>query len=526
MTKNARFTEANLSEKALGVLSAYNGTHVSKLGYEFDLLSDKWEISGGVIINFELLDDVDQEFEIGLRAALSRYAEEYSAFHTVNMYKATKTYLVNINAKFISVEGIAKYKAGLDDCNEYKLGAIKGFWLAWYDWGLPGIDDDAATFLDELTLAGNEKGAAVKKGCPYTGPLTELEQAALLEWSTNALLDKTIELAVYAYFLTLSLTGRRSIQIRSLRSCDLSDSESDQGYNYELKIPRAKQRGYSFRELLKPLPITEELYLTLKCLIDENVLNIEKSFSIKLSNTQKVNLPVFIEWDRIVRCGNFQQFEATQKKQADYFHITSYSADVLLRTFAHLSQAKSERTGDYINLHSRRFRYTKGSNLARLGIDGVTLAEALDHSDTQHIGVYTENVPRNAEIINEIMSARLAPLAQAFAGTLIESERDALRAGDPNSRVKNDRAHNIGNCGKHGFCASGYRGCYTCKMFQPWLDAPHVEVLEDLLAERQYQLNEGVPPQVVQATDRLLLAIQQVIQMCEIAKMEQGAVNG
>ena len=526
MTGIARFTKYNISDKALNVLSAYNGTHVSKLGYEFDFLSDKWEISGGEIINLQFLESVDKDFEIGLRAALSRYAEEYSASHTINMYKATKTYLVNANTSAITVQDISRYKASLDAYDEYKLGAVKGFWLAWYDWGLPGIDDDAAVFLDELTLAGNEKGAAVKKGCPYTGALTELEQTALLEWATNALLDKTIDLAVYAYFLSLCLTGRRSIQIRSLRSCDLSVSELDQGFNYELRIPRAKQRGCSFREVFKPLQITEELYLTLKCLIDRNVSRIEKRLSLKLSSGQKADLPVFIEWDRIFNFRSYKQVEATQEKQPDYFHITRPSSDELLRTFTRLSQAKSERTGDFIHLSSRRFRYTKGTNLARLGIDGVTLAEALDHTDTQHIGVYTENVSRNAEIINEIMSARLAPLAQAFAGTLIESERDAVRAGDPNSRVKNDRANNIGNCGKYGFCASGYRSCYTCKMFQAWRDAPHHEVLADLLAERQHQLDEGVAPQVIQATDRLLLAVQQVIQMCEKIKMEQGVVNG
>jgi hypothetical protein len=140
---------------------------------------------------------------------------------------------------------------------------------------------------------------------------------------------------------------------------------------------------------------------------------------------------------------------------------------------------------------------------------------ALDHSDTQHIDVYTANTEEMAEQIDAIMAPILAPLAQAFVGTLISSERDALRANDPHSRIKNDENNSVGNCGTFAFCASGYRACYTCVNFQPWRDAPHEEVLKEILTERDRQRGAGVSPEVIGSTDRLLLAVQQVILMCK-----------
>ena len=123
------------------------------------------------------------------------------------------------------------------------------------------------------------------------------------------------------------------------------------------------------------------------------------------------------------------------------------------------------------------------------------------------------------------MAPILAPLAQAFAGKLIASERDAIRANDPNSRVKNGVSQNIGNCGTHAFCASGYRACYTCVNFQPWLEAPHTNVLTEVLEERKKQENLGISQNVIQSTDKLLLAVQQVVLMCEAIKSEERIVN-
>ncbi|MCG8073720.1 MAG: site-specific integrase [Candidatus Thiodiazotropha taylori] len=508
------------------LLQTLRGTHVSKAGYEFEFESNKWRISGGVSVGLGNLLFVDSDCRLGFRAALSRYAEEYSADHTRNMADIFSFYIKHTQETRLSIKGITLFKEKLGDDLEWRLGSIKAFWLSWVDWGFPGVDKGVGEFLEELVLSGIEKGKAVKKRCPYTGPLTELEQSALLEWSGNAFLEGDLDLHVYTYFIALLLTGRRGVQIRSLRACDLSFSETEGGNNYEIKVPRAKQYGEGFRGSYRLLSITEDLYLLLRNQIDESIDRIEKYFDAKASELLRSQLPIFPAWGRLRERSSIHEVETLLAGNTpDYLHVTRGVTEGYLQDFTRKSQAVSERTGDYIHLSSRRLRYTKGTNLARKGIRGAALAVALDHSDKQHIGVYTENTPENAGIIDEIMAGTLAPLAQAFAGTLIDSERDALRANDPHSRVKNDHSNNVGSCGTHSFCASGYRACYTCIKFQPWRDAPHHEVLEAVLKEREQQKQAGISDNVIKATDRLLLAVKQVIQLCEEAKAQEGVAN-
>lgn len=422
MNNLANSIAPNFSNNFTAILSSYSGVHVSKYNYKFDFMSDRWQISGDASLFFKNLKTDDHEFELGFRAALSRYAEESSARHTQNMFFATQSYLKNTGANSLTVKDISKFLSQLPKDEEYKLGAVKGFWLQWFDWDLPGIDKDVADFLEELTLSGNTKGEAVAKGCPYSGPLTELEQSALLDWAVNALQRGAISLTEYTYFLCLMLTGRRAIQIRNMRTVDLSMSETSDGNNYNLNVPRAKQRGGSFRGESRDLPISDELHMTLKCLVDESKSRIEKLFSCKLPPQRIKQLPIFIEWGRLADCCDFNEVEALLKNKPDYLHATKNTAGDLLRTFARLCEARSERTGDFITLTSRRFRYTKGTNLARRGISGTALALSLDHSDTQNIDVYTENTSKNAEVIEKIMAPVLAPMAQACVGKLISSD--------------------------------------------------------------------------------------------------------
>jgi len=148
----------------------------------------------------------------------------------------------------------------------------------------------------------------------------------------------------------------------------------------------------------------------------------------------------------------------------------------------------------------------------------------LDHTDDQNARVYTENVPEHVDAINEAMARQLAPLAQAFAGVLVRSERDALRGDDPTSRVRTDSGSAAGTCGHYGFCgALAPIACYTCRHFQPWIDGPHENVLHGLLAERD-RIRQLTQDKVIAAiNDRAIFAVTQVIQMCEARRSEVSA---
>lgn len=500
--------------------------HKSKSGYQFDFHANEWRLDGTTVIYFRRLTAIDSATKEGFRRALCRYAEELSAMHTFNMFNRFNSCIKAIGDEKLTLQGITNYRASFDAQNEYKLGALKGFLLAWREWGFKGVDEDVARHLDEMIFKGNPKGNAVKGACPYSGPLTDNELGALIDWASNAFITGTLNIKEYAYFMTLALTGRRSVQIRSLRSHDLVVREDSKGNDYVINCPRAKQRGTGFREQFIPLPINEDLYLILHNQRNKSIQLIEQRLGEKLSPKLLEEVPIFLEELRVEELLGVGDLKNKLEDTPDYLHMTGESALELLRGVSVKNTACSERTGDYINFTASRFRYTKGTNLARRGISGVALAAALDHSDTQNIGVYVENTEETAKQIDEVMASILAPLAQAFAGKLVASERDALRANDPHSRVKNSKSKNLGNCGTYAFCASGYRACYTCTSFQPWLEAPHEEVLEEVMAERRRQEEASVSANVIQSTDRLLLSVQQVIFMCEEEKGKEPLANG
>ena len=169
-------------------------------------------------------------------------------------------------------------------------------------------------------------------------------------------------------------------------------------------------------------------------------------------------------------------------------------------------------------MSATRFRHTRGTKLRREGFGPFIIAELLDHSDIQNVSVYTENTAQEAVIIDTLIGAQLAPFAQACLGRLVRSEREAIRGEDPHSRVPNDRQHAVGTCGNYGFCASGYRACYTCYHFQPWVHGPHDEVLADLYAEKERTRAAGCAEVVVNANDQLILAVEHCVALCREAK--------
>jgi integrase len=490
------------------------------MGYTFDSASDNWLLDGSTTINLGRMRDLDSNTQGGLRKALCRYAEELAAATTENVFTKFNMYCDHTGEKVVNVAGLTKWRSQLTAETEWWLGSLKSFLIAWNEWGYPGVNDDVVDYLEELTLKGMVKGKAVRRACPYSGPLTQIELGALLDWASNAFIKEVLDLTQYAFFLTLAFTGRRAVQIRSLRRCDLTFKNDSKGYDYVVKFPRVKQVDSGFRKEFRSLPINEDLYLVLENQAKASQALIERVLGKKIPSKITQQIPVFLAEDRCESLRDLDHLVKSLELTPDFLHMNHSQSMTVLRQVSVKSTARSERTGEFINFTSRRFRYTKGTNLSRRGITGVALAFGLDHSDTQNVDIYTENTEEMADQIDAIMTPFLAPLAQAFAGVLIDSERDALRANDPHSRVKNSYTHAIGNCGTHAFCASGYRACYTCVNFQPWRDAPHEEVFEEIHNERLRQNESGVSPHVIQSTDRLLLAVQQVVLMCKEVKIQ------
>ncbi len=341
--------------------------HQSKFGYDFDLYGESWIVDGSNTINFDRLRPVDELTEIGFRKTLCRYAEELSAYTTMGMMAAFNQYLDATGENSVNMNGLMNYRSTLDKDNEHKLGQLKAFLLAWHEWGFKGVDKDSVDFLEELTLRGFDKGKAVRYACPYSGPLTNNEFEALLQWATNAYVEDKLNMKEYSYFMALAMTGRRSVQIRALRGADLIAREDRKGIEHFINCPRAKQSRASFRSQATLLSINEDLYKLFKIQWEESVAHVEKAIGERLSDDLKKDVPIFLEEKRVSKQCSLNSYVEEYSTKPDFFHMSLKNAMELLKGVAQKNTARSERTGDFINFTSRRLRYTLGTNLSRRG---------------------------------------------------------------------------------------------------------------------------------------------------------------
>lgn len=506
-------TKAQNHDQATGTVGR------SKDGYDFNHDSSHWQLNKDVIVSVLLPHKLDDATERGFRASLQRYAEEFSARHTENMATRFKRYLRDTGASRVTTTDLINWRATLSASEEYHLGGLKGFLLAWHEYGFPGISLEVVDLLTGWRIRGNEKGVAVSSGCPETGPLTDLEVSAILDWANAAAAKKDMLFEDYAYLLTLIMTARRPVQIAALRGIDLVNNLENNVTHFSLNIPRAKQRGLGFRLEFRRLPITEDLALVLQEQHRRNVSHVEYAIGTRLQAMQAAEVPIFMNervLDELADAASVD--EALRGKTPDLLHATTAHLAESLRRICKASNARSERTGEFIRLTATRFRHTRGTKLRREGFGPFIIAELLDHSDIQNVQVYTQNTAQEAVIINELVGAQLAPFAQACMGRLVHSERDAIRGNDPHSRIPNGNQNAVGTCGSYGFCASGYRACYTCNHFQPWIHGPHKEVLADLYAEKVKTRSAGCPDVIVNANDHLILAVEHCVLMCAAAE--------
>lgn len=489
----------------------------SRDGYAFDQDSYLWRLNKDVTISFqkEVLS-LNSELLQGFKQALSRYAEELSADHTSNMYLRFQRFIRDTKCEEIDVNSILNWRSMLNDENEWYLGSLRGFLISWHDFGYYGVPNDVVKLLNKMTLKCNLRGLAVTNRCPYTGALTQNEQVAFHSELNRLFLGDEISITEFVYLLLLEATARRPVQLRQLKGQDLikiTNNESG-AVNYYLNIPRAKQRGGGFRKEFKSLAITEDIYLILLNLIENNFNKIKRELNVDLMPEQKSDLPLFIDWKLLIIFIKEEHFNVNE----EVLHISTTGLDNELRKVARVQESVSERTGDIIHISAIRFRRTRGTNLGKKGVSAFIIAEVLDHSDKQSAQGYVENTADSVAYIDEAVGPQLAPFAQAFKGIIISELSSGERGDDLTSRVPNKNNETVGACGTNDFCIKGYESCYVCEKFRPLLDAPHEKFLDALYKEKNERLKATRSEQYASTKDTLIMAVEWVVQKCNRMK--------
>ncbi len=401
----------------------------------------------------------------------------------------------------------------------YKVAYVRGFVRQMRFLGLDKhIDDAVFNLFNQWRLSGNDKGGPVLTLDPENGPFSDLEFEAIGLHAAHRYAEGNLSIDEYACLSIFKASGRRAVQIASIKCKDFSYTAKYTGTpTYVVLIPRAKVRGGKFRSILKPYALVNSVAQVVELHIKEQTAKIEYALGRKMTFEEKGELPLFIDVDTIEEIQLIKPDDLMDYLKSELPHIKTSNLINHLNSAVKKLKIISERTGEPLKSNSYRFRYTLGTRASREGAGTLTIANLLDHSDTQNVQVYVANSPEHAAQINKIMNQPLARYASAFAGKLVENEEEANSENAGAARIPcREKDCDVGSCGTSSFCQDyAPIACYLCPKFRPWAHAPHHLILEWLVEERErLKVDTNGDMQIVSINDRAILAVCQVIQLC------------
>lgn len=345
---------------------------------------------------------------------------------------------------------------------------------------------------------------------PEKGPYTELEVKSLFDWVNDSFSHGNMDITSFILLRMLILTGSRRRQIQQLVFGDILLD----GREYYINMPKAKSKSVEFRGDFQRIVIPDD---------DLRILLSYKRHTIEYLEEKR---PGF-DWNRVV--DNIPLFRVTRGEysllganETDLvslsnspnvnFHMSDASMKgCLLRLNKSADIPISERTGKRIHLSSHRFRYTLGTDMAREGYTAHAIARALSHTNIRSVGRYIKTSPEMGKRLSEKMKSELSLVVNAFQGVIIPAPSEMERQ-EKRDKVIRGGAKEIATCGSMQGChLDAPVACYTCSKFQPWIDAPHEEVLKRL-EDRQRKASEGAfGNNSYISFERPILAVKQVI---------------
>lgn len=485
-------------------------------GYEVNLDEDRWVLDKDITINLSFINELhlDNATHDFIRLTLADRVQKYMAGTIKGECIAIKDYLRRFNS--FNSSSFFEWTSNAKSAQYPTI--LKSFVIYGYQLGIHGVDKGFIEDLKEYSLSSSRKMTLipVEDNDVIDGPFSDLELENIMARSLKHYTKGTISLEQYAALMFFAQTGRRGIQASDIKIKDIQEPESNNGIPiYYINVPRRKQRGQKFRETFNKTVIDQDLWLVLQLQIEQ----------VKQCVLDKIKDVDFNNLNKLALFPSSKLYKITNKKilmdkiDGDFLHAQSAHLSRLITSTSQVLDIISERTGELLNITPKRFRHTIGTNSAREGYGARVIAEILDHTTDVVAGVYTKNTPDIVERLDRALAVQLAPLAQAFSGVIVRGETEAKRCGDPASRVSNGKS-NLGSCGSYGFCsASAPVACYTCQQFQPWLHAPHEDVLNHLLEQRERINNVTGDNRIASVNNRLILAVTEVIQRCEEQKI-------
>ncbi|GAJ72847.1 site-specific recombinase, phage integrase family [Vibrio sp. JCM 18904] len=273
-------------------------TCMSYNGFEFNYLSDRWTLNRNVTVLVDFLDSFVQPLRDDILETLVFYAETTSANHTSNIAKNLNFYQKLTGENDLTEKGFASFKNKIPKKDWYRVSVLRGMIRQMrYLGGLDKhIDDAVFKLTDQWSLGGNDKGVAVLTLDPETGPFSDLEFQAIGLHAAHRYAEGALRTDEYACLSMFKASGRRPVQIASIKCKDFSYSTNYTGSpTYVVLIPRAKVRGGKFRSILKPYALVNSVAQVVELHIKEQTAKVEAALGRKMTLEEKGELPLFID---------------------------------------------------------------------------------------------------------------------------------------------------------------------------------------------------------------------------------------
>lgn len=503
---------------------------ITKGGYSVEFDGNFLTLAGSFTTDIEPILKMDAETSGGFKATIAAIAHSGSRApvtlrsHIANISRAIKD-------KAILNFSPENYAQLIKEKHSSVANSFQSVLNIWYRLGIPGISSETIDRVNMLKRPAARGRNRVTSGDPTEGWYTaqEYDDLVSLYWheleSGNSSLRDSTALLLNAQF------GRRGVQLGSLKICDFkSEGKTDGISGKRIVFPGAKDKNAEewFRgSKSETHPVGEDLWDLCMQQIKSTIAHHEAFFGRKL-DVEEINQLPFLQ-KRTRTLGHLKHFDflavGSDSQATAIFHLNSRSVSTILGR-PHGTKILSQRTGEPVREFAYRMRYTRARQLARMGVPRNTLQHWLGHECDGALEHYYNDPAEDARQLDIEMQTILAPLAQAFLGSLRDRESDAIRGDDPSSRIELDGRNNLGTCGEHGFCSASVPiPCYRCSKFQPWVDAPHEEVLIRLIERQEEENNIHLPSKsrrmlIPLQLEKDIAAVKLVITLCNARKRE------
>lgn len=536
-TEESVFRSA-LSAEELRALDAFDTMGTSpRSGYSIKFFDDKIELYGVHRVNAKALLSMAPVTVLGFKSTVLSIASSTNV-SPPTLAARLRTFNRAVTISKIDKITVDTFPRLIKSLSDNDINAISLLLTHWHKLGYSGIDDATIDVvkLEQRTYPTHQK--RITSGDPTQGWYTDQEYDDLVQtyWKEYENGEKSLTATVI--LLLNAQFGHRGLQYAHLKICDFQwNGETDGVSGKRVEFPGVKDKGSDqwFRGSKSEVhPIGDDLWALCQLQINESIAAFEDHFGRTLTQDERKQLPFLHVGQRYHKTRMNKRAKSAptgtsllEQLETPIWHMSGGSiSQICARHYG--TKVISPVTGEPIYEFAYRMRYTRARQLARLGVSRKVLSYWLGHESAKSIESYYDDPAEDARQLDEDIKPILAPLSQAFAGTLRDSERDATRGHDPSTRVELDGRKGVGSCGADSCTASVPIPCYRCSKFEPWVDGPHEEVLIRLYERQKEENNIFIPSSARKILRPLQLtkdinAVKLVIRLCDARKAELAA---